>query len=276
MSSSEWEETVMRCADEFADVCTVVGGDATGLGNLAQNCLRQFQYILIMASRSKSPDRSKLIEMVRPMSMVVEYAAGSRDKKSLAYNHQSAFAFSIPVCLWFLDESGDPLEYIDECCREASKYHDKIIAKSRGKDEEDSHVNFVKCLKSVEASIRSFVEQYFSNGLVWNEEGEDLGPAVDLRKGTDRILENIQREGVMNYHRAKWVVMGYENDERLELPIEKLNRKQSAYFSKCKNCKIFIKDKVKVVLIGMHPIPLLSVRRLFELHHRNRRCHFIH
>ena len=243
--SQVWEDKVIPSIEQFENACQLKGGDCISLGAMALNCFRQFQWILMQTESHKCPQREKLLEMAKPMTMVVEYASGHRDKKSRAYNHQSAFAFYIPICLWFLQlKETPPVEFIELCKLDGEKYLNKIRAKSKGEADE----LFISSLTAVADSLLEFVLELFPSGLVWNELGEDLGDAVEVSDESKDAKKPL-KTGVVSYYRAKWDVLGFENHPLVVLPVDKLNRKQSVCISQCKNSTVTISSKVKVVLM---------------------------
>jgi hypothetical protein len=237
-------EEIENLAGAFAETCRAIGHDVAPLGALVENVFRQMEWVVRTAQGYKRPSQDKLIDMVKPIAFAIEDANGNRDKHSLAYNHQSAVAFTIPAAMWIVQPAGENTTlFIRDQIKEGQKYVDKVRRKPNLKDKTtpELHDTWIDQLQKLFEQLARYVETSYPKGLEWNESGKVL--AEEKKQSAE-----IQR-GKISMNKGVWYIEAFENCHDITLPEDQMSLKQGVLMLQTKNSSFKLNTKIKHVTI---------------------------
>jgi hypothetical protein len=201
------------------------------------------EYVVRLAHSSRKPSHHKLLQLVKPIAFAIEDANGNRDKYSLAYNHTSAVAFTIPAVMWIAQPYGeDTHAFVQEHIKQGIKYIDKIRKKPNLKDNTSLqlHEQWITNMQTLFQQLAQFVQTYYPQGLVWNDNGNVI---------PEEQKEAQHQPGKISLNKGVWYVENYENADLVELPEDQMGLKQGVLVLNSKSISFKLGVKIKHVTV---------------------------
>nr|CAG4651949.1 EOG090X08PR [Triops cancriformis] len=157
----------------FLQTSRTIGGELATIASLVENTFKAQQAFLVLASQSKTPAQSDLMNLLRPTCDGIQAIQNYRDKNRTSpfFNHLSAISESIPAVGW-VTVSPTPAPYVKEMNDAGQFYTNRVLKDWKEKDK--NHVEWAKTWVQTLTDLQAYVKQYHTTGLVWNAKGGDV------------------------------------------------------------------------------------------------------
>ncbi|XP_074608508.1 adenylyl cyclase-associated protein 2-like [Acropora palmata] len=155
---------------EFYKLSAKIGGEVEEQVQLVKKAFDAQRQFIVIASKNQKPGLEEFKKLVKPTADAMGEAQNYREKKrsSNMFNHLSAVSEAIPALGW-VTVSPTPAPYVKEMVDAAQFYMNRVLKDYKGKD--DTHVEWVKCLKDALTDLQAYVKANHTTGLVWSKTG---------------------------------------------------------------------------------------------------------
>jgi adenylyl cyclase-associated protein len=163
-------DPVLLALAEFKKLSADIGDIVKEQSLLVESSFLAMRHILTIASQAAKPMDSDLMEILKPLNNEISRVNSVKEKNrgSPLFNHVSACAEGIPCCGWVV-VTPTPVPFIVDMISAAQFYSNRVIKEFKDKDEK--HVSWAKALIKTLESLRSYVKDHHTTGLVWNVNG---------------------------------------------------------------------------------------------------------
>lgn len=155
---------------EFYKLSAKIGGEVETQVKLVKKAFDVQREFIVLAAKSKQPSPDEFKKLLKPtidaLGEVQEYREKNRASKM--FNHLSTISEAIPALGW-VSVKPTPAPYIKEMVDAAQFYMNRVLKDYKGKD--DTHVDWVKCLKDALNDLHAYVKANHTTGLVWSKTG---------------------------------------------------------------------------------------------------------
>ncbi|KAN0066028.1 suppressor of rasval19 [Thecaphora frezii] len=172
-----WDATVTEALNEYKQLSAKVGGLVNEQANsVSKTYAEQRNLVLLAASCTRpaggvqSPTFAKLLQ---PLQAALVEVSEIRDKNrgdKQFFNHLSTVSEGIPAVGWVAVEP-KPGPYVAEMKDSAQFYANRIIKDF--KDTDKTHVEWSRSFIKLLETLRTYIMQNQTTGLVWNPKGAD-------------------------------------------------------------------------------------------------------
>lgn len=172
-SVSAYDTFVDHNVRAFSSACKALGDSFSSMGDLADQAFRGTRKALLAARQCKKPEDSELIAFIPETVEAIQKSASLPDNRSDAFNHQKAFVEFIQSAQWILITPA-PQPFVTNALESADFYLNKILKESKDSPDKEKHRAFVKELKETLKTLETYIKQFHTTGLSWNQGGSSL------------------------------------------------------------------------------------------------------
>ncbi|RMX46727.1 hypothetical protein pdam_00015675 [Pocillopora damicornis] len=166
----EYDQVLKGNVAEFFKLSSKIGGDVDTQAKLAKKVFDSQREFIVLASTCQKPSQDEFAKILKPQADCIGEVQSFREKNraSKLFNHLSALSEAIPALGW-VSVSPTPAPHVKEMVDAAQFYLNRVLKDFKGKDE--THVEWVKCLKNSLTDLHAYVKAHHTTGVVWSKTG---------------------------------------------------------------------------------------------------------
>ncbi len=169
------------------------------LGSLVTEIFGGVRYVILLASKSKSPaDLTDLQPFLNPITDVVAKIRALRLHRDFD-NHVKAVNEMIPCVSWVTCRAPAqlPAPFVRECIGASDFWSNRIRKEFKGKDDDKSKLQLAFCdgMKKLLDDLAAYIEEYHKTGLEFNPKGVSVAEAAIV------LTDNPQAEAAAEANR---------------------------------------------------------------------------
>lgn len=171
----DYEEFLTNSLKPFVDATNKLGGDFAKMGALAQKGFDNVGQLVLATSDCKKPSQPDMMAFLKPAVDAI-MAAGDKDRRSDAFNHQTAFAEIMQGLAWvtIAPPMGLPAGHVKGMLEAGDFYFMKVLKTTKELANAADHKAFVRTVKKMMNDLEAYVKKHYKTGLTWKGKGVEL------------------------------------------------------------------------------------------------------
>ncbi|XP_046560993.1 adenylyl cyclase-associated protein 1-like [Haliotis rubra] len=167
---------------KYVSLSSSIGGDVKTQSDLVQAAFQAQRQFLVVASQSKQPAQSVLVNLLKPTSEKIEAIVGFREKNRTSpfFNHLSTVSESVSALGW-VSVSPAPGPFVKEMSDAGMFFGNRVLKEFKEKDPQ--HADWIKSWNMTLSELQAYIKQFHTTGTAWNPRGGDASAVAAPARG---------------------------------------------------------------------------------------------